>query len=202
MYGGASEGDALRQLMRRVHATSAWVHLSPAAGLTVHPSVTTRSFSAGQMVWSLSSLQRESREMIQSTPWFLSPDFRWRLISQMNEGTKWEGEFIGTGNPLRGTQQGFYWGSNRRDLKYSGNMFRIKTSFPQSHIHISCDAMLYAPRKILFSISWGIFVVWDHLVFKPTSFKEIKCIFSIFEPNVWPLGNAAKERITNTRKAL
>lgn len=33
-------------------------------------------------------------------------------------------------------------------------------------------------------------------------FKEIKCIFSIFEPNVWPLGNAAKERITNTRKAL
>lgn len=29
MYTGASEGDALRRLMRRVHSTSTWVHLSP-----------------------------------------------------------------------------------------------------------------------------------------------------------------------------
>lgn len=29
MHGGASEGDALRRLMRRVHSTSTWVHLSP-----------------------------------------------------------------------------------------------------------------------------------------------------------------------------
>lgn len=32
MYGGASEGDALRRLMRRVPSTSTWVHLSPRRG--------------------------------------------------------------------------------------------------------------------------------------------------------------------------
>lgn len=29
MHGGASEGDALRRLMRRVPSTSTWVHLGP-----------------------------------------------------------------------------------------------------------------------------------------------------------------------------
>lgn len=140
MHQGASEGDALRRLMRRVPSTSTWVHLGPprradspliSHNVEVQPS--------WDVLWFVKSMRRKQKQTRQRSDedWNLG----WMKVQNDEESSS------GQEKPWGGGRKG----SHQRDLSTVEICWGLKLHFLK--VPFIFHGMLYSPRKILFWIS-------------------------------------------------
>lgn len=145
MYGGASEGDAVRRPTRRVPSTSTWVQLGPRRGagsppISHNPEIQ-RSWDVLRFVKSMRRKQKQTRP---------------RSDEDLNLG-KWWGEFIRTGRALGGGRKG----SDQRDLSTVEICWGFKLNFLKvTFIFHGAWCRILRGR---FCISWGVemFKCWS-----------------------------------------
>lgn len=118
----------------------------------------TRSYSAGQMVWSFQVCKDKAEKWSRERPDFLLQTLdkglylRWIKVKK-NEKESSSGQESPLGGPSKGSTEVLIWEIlNTAEICSGLKLHLLKVTF-------IFYGMLYSPRKILFSISWRIFTV-------------------------------------------